>query len=140
MRSRCVLLLDQSTCFSVANKTRLLSRPQPKWGFLPSADHLSSDTKDIKTQYCRFCMHTFLKTSPKIGVEAALEHHARGYCPLDLYSGDAERISRAIDGLWRGWIKSGGTANNLRFFIDGKRLAPTNVSTRCFVTVMQRPL
>ncbi|KAF7317203.1 Inositol-pentakisphosphate 2-kinase [Mycena chlorophos] len=46
------------------------------------------------------------------------------YCPLDLYSGDEDRMRTALEALWDGWERSGGEGNNFRVFLDGKRLAP----------------
>lgn len=58
-----------------------------------------------------------------------LHQHYRGkastrYDPLDLYSGDEARMEKALDGLLHDWAKSGGKANNLRVFMDGKAVAP----------------
>ncbi|KAI0723907.1 inositol-pentakisphosphate 2-kinase [Cerioporus squamosus] len=91
---------------------------KPKWGFLPSPKHLSPETRDIKTRTCRFCMHAHLKSTQ--GEDVSL-----GYCPLDLFSGDAERVTRALHTLWDVWIGSGGAVNNLRVFVQGKMLKPT---------------
>lgn len=66
----------------------------------------------------------------KIDPALALEEHQEGYCPLDLYSGDDMRIGRAIEALWRAWELSEGAANNLRFFYEGVRVEPTDVSAR----------
>jgi hypothetical protein len=51
----------------------------------------------------------------------------RTYCPLDLYSGNEERMHRAIDGLWASWEATGGAGNNWRVYIDGKRVDPNTV-------------
>ncbi|RDX56425.1 inositol-pentakisphosphate 2-kinase [Lentinus brumalis] len=91
---------------------------KPKWGFLPSPKHLSPETREIKTRTCRFCMHSHLKSTQ--GEDVSL-----GYCPLDLFSGDPERVTRALHTLWDVWIGSGGTVNNLRVFVKGKMLKPT---------------
>jgi inositol-pentakisphosphate 2-kinase len=58
-----------------------------------------------------------------------LHQHYRGksstwYDPLDLYSGDDARMEEALDGLLHDWLESGGKANNLRVFVDGKAVAP----------------
>ncbi|ORY79753.1 inositol-pentakisphosphate 2-kinase [Leucosporidium creatinivorum] len=96
---------------------------KPKWGFLPSATYLSSSSRDIKTTYCRFCMHSYMKKA-KSNPALAIEEHQEGYCPLDLYSGDDRRIGRAVEALWRAWELSEGAANNLRFFYEGVRVEP----------------
>jgi len=52
-----------------------------------------------------------------------------GFCPLDLYSGDARRTTSAVSQLYRSWEKGKGTFNNLRIFYEGKRVSPDEV--RC---------
>jgi len=95
---------------------------KPKWGFLPSPIHLSPESKPIKTQTCRSCMHAHLKQIE--GVIAANQ-----YCPLDLFSGLKERLETAIEGLWDSWIQSNGSINNLRIFSHGKIVLPTDELT-----------
>ncbi|KAG6820971.1 hypothetical protein H0H93_008600 [Arthromyces matolae] len=94
---------------------------KPKWGFLPSPTHLSNATRNIKTQTCRFCMHSAMKSN--MGETVSL-----GYCPLDLFSGDKNRVLKAIHDLWDAWIESNGTINNLKIFVHGKRIGPSNAS------------
>jgi inositol-pentakisphosphate 2-kinase len=65
-------------------------------------------------------MHSHLKTTDHENVHA-------GYCPLDLFSGNEERISRALRALWDAWIHTQGSANNLRLFFRGKLLKPSDV-------------
>lgn len=60
---------------------------KPKCGFLPSSKHVS---KDIKTRVCRFCMHQHYKVSNGIWKKRSL------YCPLDLFSGNKQRMHFAI--------------------------------------------
>ncbi|PSS36810.1 hypothetical protein PHLCEN_2v1354 [Hermanssonia centrifuga] len=91
---------------------------KPKWGFLPSPTHLSIATRPVKTNTCRFCMHSHLKSSE--GEEVSL-----GYCPLDLYSGQEDRIKKALHALWDVWIGSSGSVNNLRVFVDGQIVSPS---------------
>ncbi|OCH86905.1 hypothetical protein OBBRIDRAFT_890169 [Obba rivulosa] len=90
---------------------------KPKWGFLPTPAYLSDATKTIKTRVCRFCMQSHHAVSEKQVV-------ASGYCPLDLYSGESTRISRALGALWDTWILSSGGVNNLRIFVEGEPLRP----------------
>jgi inositol-pentakisphosphate 2-kinase len=94
---------------------------QPKWGFLPYDKHLSSATRLIKTQTCRFCMHSYLKMSQ--GHPAS-----RHYCPLDLFSGDRSRVTRALQSLWKDWIESDGSLNNFHLFAHGLNIRPSDVS------------
>lgn len=63
-------------------------------------------------------MHSHLKFTE--GEEVSL-----GFCPLDLYSGDEERVTKAIHTLWDVWIGSSGAVNNLRVFVEGQMVKPT---------------
>jgi inositol-pentakisphosphate 2-kinase len=63
-------------------------------------------------------MHAQLK-------EAVGEPFARGYCPLDLFSPNPQRIYKAATSLWNSWIESNASINNLRIFIDGEIVKPT---------------
>lgn len=90
---------------------------KPKWGFLPSPTHLSALTRSVKTQTCRFCMHSAMKVS-------AGEIVSMGYCPLDLYSGDELRVRKAVNDLWGAWADSNGMVNNLKIFVQGKTITP----------------
>ncbi|KAH7889535.1 inositol-pentakisphosphate 2-kinase [Phlebopus sp. FC_14] len=92
---------------------------KPKWGFLPTSTHLSKGTAPVKTMTCRFCMHTHLRS-----MDGDVPTQ---YCPLDLYSGDEARVRKAIQDLWDGWVASDGSLNNLRLFISGKMLKPSDV-------------
>lgn len=65
-------------------------------------------------------MHAHLKSTE--GEEVSL-----GYCPLDLYSGDKIRVTKALHALWDAWIGSSGAANNLRVFVDGTMLRPNSL-------------
>ncbi|KAF9013931.1 inositol-pentakisphosphate 2-kinase [Cyathus striatus] len=91
---------------------------KPKWAFLPSLTHLSDGTRPIKSQTCRFCMHARMKSSE--GEQVPL-----GYCPLDLFSGNEDRITNALTHLWDSWCESNGTINNLKIFSRGKLVSPT---------------
>lgn len=51
------------------------------------------------------------------------------YCPLDLFSGDQERIRKALRDLWDAWVGSNGTINNLKIFVHGSNIAPNDVRT-----------
>ncbi|THH29797.1 hypothetical protein EUX98_g4396 [Antrodiella citrinella] len=93
---------------------------KPKWGFLPSPRHLSPTSAALKTQTCRFCMHSHLKTTES-------EDVALGYCPLDLYSGDKDRVIKALHTLWDIWIGSSGGVNNLKVFVEGQVVKPTTL-------------
>ncbi|KAL0946824.1 hypothetical protein HGRIS_012993 [Hohenbuehelia grisea] len=94
---------------------------KPKWGFLPSPHHLSSRTREIKRQTCRFCMHSRMKA-------AQGDHAGVGYCPLDLFSGQADRMESAVEGLWEAWLSSEGAINNMKVFVDGQVIKPNRIS------------
>ncbi|SCZ96584.1 BZ3500_MvSof-1268-A1-R1_Chr4-4g07450 [Microbotryum saponariae] len=93
----------------------------PKWGFLPSPTHLSSESKHIKQTYCRFCMHRYYKSEDR---ESEIKTHQGGYCPLDLYSRDRSRVERAVHALnpLRASESKGALAGNMRIFVGGRKL------------------
>eukprot|EP01113_Clastostelium_recurvatum_P002645 TRINITY_DN11121_c0_g1_i1.p1 TRINITY_DN11121_c0_g1~~TRINITY_DN11121_c0_g1_i1.p1 ORF type:complete len:460 (+),score=83.72 TRINITY_DN11121_c0_g1_i1:194-1381(+) len=82
---------------------------KPKWGFKPIRDHphISTDTA-VKSTTCRYCMHQYLKAS-----DGAVKHISE-YCPLDLYSGDPDRVQRALQAMFM------HPQNNLKIYIDGE--------------------
>ncbi|KII88117.1 hypothetical protein PLICRDRAFT_175759 [Plicaturopsis crispa FD-325 SS-3] len=92
---------------------------KPKWAFLPNPKHLSPTTFLAKTRTCRFCMHAHSKGVPTT------------YCPLDLFSTSTERMRAAVGALWDSWIRTEGSANNLRIFMHGKVVSPENVEGLC---------
>ncbi|WRT67916.1 uncharacterized protein IL334_004890 [Kwoniella shivajii] len=95
---------------------------KPKWGFLPSSSAIQPrEVAEIKSHNCRFCM-----TRHRAGYDVTSE--AR-YCPLDLYSGDGERIKQAIKGLWGIWEESGAKENNWRIFVDSQFVSPDKVTS-----------
>lgn len=65
-------------------------------------------------------MHSHMKTTE--GEDVSL-----GYCPLDLYSGDKDRVTKALHSLWNVWIGSSGSINNLRVFVEGQMLRPSTL-------------
>ncbi|KAK7038123.1 inositol-pentakisphosphate 2-kinase [Favolaschia claudopus] len=95
---------------------------KPKWGFLPSPTYLSNSSQPIKTQTCRFCLHSNSRAQNGKTVSS-------GYCPLDLYSGDEVRMKTALDSLCDAWIESNGTINNFKVFVRGKMILPEDRSS-----------
>ncbi|KAL4265343.1 Inositol-pentakisphosphate 2-kinase [Pleurotus pulmonarius] len=91
---------------------------KPKWGFLPSPKHLTTTTSSVKTHTCRFCMHVHLK------VLQGDTDVSVGYCPLDLFSGNPERIKLALESLWSSWMATEGTVNNWKMFVAGMLVRP----------------
>ncbi|BGO97923.1 Inositol-pentakisphosphate 2-kinase [Rhodotorula toruloides ATCC 204091] len=104
----------------IAGRGVLAVEIKPKWGFLPSPTHLSPSNASIKTTYCRTCMHRHYKASEDGGSD--------GFCPLDLYSGDPPRVHKALEQLHATWVSSEGAINNLRIFLDGKKVLPGDAS------------
>lgn len=47
-----------------------------------------------------------------------------GYCPLDLFSGNPERIKLALKSLWSSWVATDGTVNNWKMFVAGILVRP----------------
>lgn len=77
---------------------------KPKQGFL---DHSTPGLP-----LCRYCVKQFLKAGKENGSRS-------GYCPLDLYSGNLDRMRRAVDNL----ILS--PQNNFKVFVDGQPVQET---------------
>jgi len=98
---------------------------KPKWGFKPNpkTSNFIKDKSLIKYKYCRFCLHYLFKNKDKIKetnsstitdeIHPLLSKH---FCPLDLYSGDDDRVSKAINSLYN------CPGNNLKLFINGKQV------------------
>ncbi|CAK6960896.1 inositol-pentakisphosphate 2-kinase [Scomber scombrus] len=88
--SGCALCLPNLTSPALHQPTHtppLCIEIKPKCGFLPSSKHVS---KDIKTKVCRFCMHQHYKVANGKWKRRSL------YCPLDLFSGNRQRMHFAI--------------------------------------------
>lgn len=78
---------------------------KPKCGFIP----FSSDiTHEMKHRVCRYCMHQHLK------VASGKWKQVSKYCPLDLYSGDKQRMHFALKSLLQ------EAQNNLKIFKNGE--------------------
>jgi inositol-pentakisphosphate 2-kinase len=50
------------------------------------------------------------------------------YEPLDLYSGNEDKMTSAMQALWGLWSSSGGQSNSWRVFVDGKAIGVEEVS------------
>ncbi|XP_068409388.1 inositol-pentakisphosphate 2-kinase isoform X2 [Eschrichtius robustus] len=78
---------------------------KPKCGFIP----FSSDvTHEMKHKVCRYCMHQHLK------VATGKWKQISKYCPLDLYSGNKQRMYFALKSLLQ------EAQNNLKIFKNGE--------------------
>ncbi|XP_008577572.1 PREDICTED: inositol-pentakisphosphate 2-kinase [Galeopterus variegatus] len=117
--SRCDKDLDTLSGYAMClpNLTRLQTyhfaehRPilcveiKPKCGFIP----FSSDvTHEMKHKVCRYCMHQHLK------VATGKWKQISRYCPLDLYSGNKQRMHFALKSLLQ------EAQNNLKIFKNGE--------------------
>lgn len=88
--SGCALCLPNLTSPALHQPTHtppLCIEIKPKCGFLPSPKHVS---KDIKTKVCRYCMHQHYKVANGKWKRRSF------YCPLDLFSGNRQRMHFAI--------------------------------------------
>ncbi|NXS16489.1 IPPK kinase, partial [Mystacornis crossleyi] len=77
----------------------------PKCGFIPSSSHVS---QEIKHKVCRYCMHQHLK------VANGKWKRPSKYCPLDLFSGNKQRMHFALKSLLQ------EAQNNLKIFKNGE--------------------
>ncbi|XP_028302062.1 inositol-pentakisphosphate 2-kinase [Gouania willdenowi] len=106
--SGCALCLPNLTSPVLHQQTHtptLCIEIKPKCGFLPSSKHVS---KDIKTKVCRFCMHQHYKVANGKWKRRSL------YCPLDLFSGNRQRMQFAIRHLTE------EPQNNFKIFKGGQ--------------------
>ncbi|KAJ1659315.1 hypothetical protein IWQ61_001583 [Dispira simplex] len=104
---------------------------KPKWGFLPLSPFLSPDSEKRRT--CRFCMkrHYDQRVGKSFSPDSPLSvcsfegiAEKNHFCPLDLYSVDPNRISRALGALYV------SSRNNFRLFnSDGVVLQSDKWST-----------
>ncbi|XP_077181841.1 inositol-pentakisphosphate 2-kinase isoform X3 [Paroedura picta] len=78
---------------------------KPKCGFLPFSSHVS---QEIKHKVCRYCMHQHLK------VAKGKWKRPSKYCPLDLFSGNKQRMHFALRSLLQ------EAQNNLKIFKNGE--------------------
>ncbi|KAK5871981.1 hypothetical protein PBY51_012718 [Eleginops maclovinus] len=106
--SGCALCLPNLTSPTLHQPTHtptLCIEIKPKCGFLPYSKHVS---QDIKTKVCRFCMHQHYK------VAMGMWKRRSRYCPIDLFSGNRQRMHFAIRQL----IEE--PQNNLKIFKGGQ--------------------
>ncbi|NWT13511.1 IPPK kinase, partial [Vireo altiloquus] len=78
---------------------------KPKCGFIPFSSHVS---QEIKHKVCRYCMHQHLK------VANGKWKRPSKYCPLDLFSGNKQRMHFALKSLLQ------EAQNNLKIFKNGE--------------------
>ncbi|XP_044514303.1 inositol-pentakisphosphate 2-kinase [Gracilinanus agilis] len=78
---------------------------KPKCGFLPFSRHVA---QEMKRRVCRYCMHQHLK------VATGKWKQISRYCPLDLFSGNKQRMHFALKSLLQ------EAQNNLKIFKNGE--------------------
>ncbi|VFV45590.1 inositol-pentakisphosphate 2-kinase [Lynx pardinus] len=78
---------------------------KPKCGFIPFSGDV---THEVKHKVCRYCMHQHLK------VATGKWKQISKYCPLDLYSGNKQRMHFALKSLLQ------EAQNNLKIFKNGE--------------------
>ncbi|XP_069499966.1 inositol-pentakisphosphate 2-kinase isoform X2 [Ambystoma mexicanum] len=78
---------------------------KPKCGFIPVSNCVS---KEIKHRVCRFCMYQHLKVSKGKWKKMSK------YCPMDLFSGNKQRMHFALTSLLQ------EAQNNLKIFKNGE--------------------
>ncbi|KAJ3287684.1 hypothetical protein HK104_008489 [Borealophlyctis nickersoniae] len=100
MHKSAVINSSADTCIELPST--LSVELKPKWGFLPAA---SGDALKLRT--CRYCMHQYYK------IQHDAAHSVNNFCPLDLYSGDANRMREGFNVLGK------NPQNNLKVFLDG---------------------
>ncbi|KAJ8259870.1 hypothetical protein GJAV_G00174400 [Gymnothorax javanicus] len=93
------------TCHISQHRPPLCIEIKPKCGFIPFSRHVS---KAIKRKVCRFCMHQHLKLA-----NGKWKRMSR-YCPLDLFSGNRQRMCCAIKHLLE------EPQNNFKIFKNGE--------------------
>uniref|UniRef100_UPI00398EEE9C inositol-pentakisphosphate 2-kinase isoform X2 n=1 Tax=Pristiophorus japonicus TaxID=55135 RepID=UPI00398EEE9C len=93
------------TSHQIEKRPPLCIEIKPKCGFIPFSSHI---TKDIKRRVCRYCMHQHLK------VANGKWKRISKYCPLDLFSGNKQRMYIALKSLLQ------EPQNNLKIFKNGE--------------------
>lgn len=71
-------------------------------------------------------MHNYMRSQKIHG-------YVNNYCPLDLFSGNADRVRKAVDCLWEAWVHSNGNINNLKVFAHGETVRPDQVSAHLHI-------
>lgn len=122
--------LPRHLCFT--NSTCLVNNPRPhpscitfelkpKWGYLPKSPFLSPLSANIKSRFCRFCMHQQLKLHNLDDADSSKLQESL-FCPLDLFSGKYDRILKSVSALFQ------TPRNNLRLFVHDETHGTKSVS------------
>jgi len=94
---------------------------KPKCGFLPE---LSATAYPCKRYYSRYKMHRVYKTLTERGTPPTYAEFEQWYDPLDLFSGDSDRVRRAVHALCDEWARGEG---NLHVMLRGTRACRQHV-------------
>lgn len=97
---------------------------KPKCGFLP---HLPETAYPCKRHYSRYKMHRVYKFLKKHGTLPTYAEFVQWYDPLDLFSGDADRVRRAVQALCREWAQGEG---NMHVMVHGTRASRDDVEAK----------
>lgn len=110
------ILITEDLSAPVPDRPCLILEVKPKCGFLPQQEQLHPALGAYKASVSRFRMHAVLKAESNL----SLEQFKGLYDPLDLYSGQPDRIEKAASALYGAWSRAEG--NNLRIFVDGQKV------------------
>jgi inositol-pentakisphosphate 2-kinase len=93
LSAKVVLILPDHTLIDHPHSDTFAVEIKPKWGILCRSHLVHDDHKETKFNYCRYCMHQFLKKLDGKIEEISL------FCPIDLYSTDNGRAVHALTQL-----------------------------------------
>lgn len=118
---------------AIRGKQTLVFEIKPKCGFVPHQEGLLVETGYLKAHNSRYRMHRILKSDGNIS-----PGELQGlYDPLDLYSQEKDRISKASRALHEDWA-AGSQYANLRVFLNEKPVKADNAqameNSRSFVS------
>ena len=99
----------------------LMVEIKPKCGFLP---RLPETAYPCKRHYSRYKMHRVYKALTKHNTYPTYADFEQWYDPLDLFSGDPDRIRRAVHALCDDWARGEG---NLHVLVHGTRASRQDV-------------
>ncbi|ESO88804.1 hypothetical protein LOTGIDRAFT_165220 [Lottia gigantea] len=84
-------IMSPCTSSNISDTPTISIEIKPKKGFLPTSDDI--DNTSLRHQVCKYCMHQRLKT------KEGKWQRTTNYCPLDLFSGNKQRMKHALLGL-----------------------------------------
>eukprot|EP01080_Neovahlkampfia_damariscottae_P003143 gene3143-5459_t len=117
--SKFAIILSDLTFVDCENEDVFSVEIKPKWGILCESKYIRDDFKPHKYQYCRYCMHQFLKLKQVNNQKSKIKNDIErisDYCPIDLFSNKYDRMWKAISGLIE------NPQNNFRFFVNNHEI------------------